>query len=350
MFQSVRANVRLNIAIPIRFWSLIWVLVHKSEVQAKSRNCSRADPRIRTASPRKGAGKGASPEKPPLKPSCIPPKISHSNFGAVAGRVVQNSSLKETSHSTSTLRSLIEREREREPLPKQHEHPLPFSFWGKDTPKDFCNKDFAELLGELSGAICLKTLALLGSALELFRKFFGAVRAISPNSRKLRPKQSLALSLTSTSRELLATKANQWMGESAWSVQSVPKRGCAAIALLQTGKQHAIVQTGSSNSSTIRGTRILITNDGEEIFVHPAGDLAISPPSFDPEEFRSGNFALGPQAIAPPCPWNLPDVIPLEFRPSNSTAIIQLNITIRLTCCTLLMVYVSAPLCDCRLF
>ena len=30
---------------------------------------------------------------------------------------------------------------------------------------------------ELSGAICLKTLVLLGSALELFRKFFGAVRA-----------------------------------------------------------------------------------------------------------------------------------------------------------------------------
>ena len=34
---------------------------------------------------------------------------------------------------------------------------------------NFCNKDFAELSGELSGAICLKTLVLLGSALELLR-------------------------------------------------------------------------------------------------------------------------------------------------------------------------------------
>ena len=41
-----------------------------------------------------------------------------------------------------------------------------------------CDKEFAELLGELSGAICLKTLILLGRALELFRKFFGTVRAI----------------------------------------------------------------------------------------------------------------------------------------------------------------------------
>ena len=48
----------------------------------------------------------------------------------------------------------------------------------KGTPKNFCDKDFAELSGELSGAICLKTLVLLGSALELFRKFFGIVRAI----------------------------------------------------------------------------------------------------------------------------------------------------------------------------
>ena len=46
------------------------------------------------------------------------------------------------------------------------------------TPKNLCNKDFAELLFKLSGAICLKTLVLLGSALGLFRKFFGAVRAI----------------------------------------------------------------------------------------------------------------------------------------------------------------------------
>ena len=33
----------------------------------------------------------------------------------------------------------------------------------KGTPKNFCDKDFAELSGELSGAICLKTLVLLGS-------------------------------------------------------------------------------------------------------------------------------------------------------------------------------------------
>ena len=45
------------------------------------------------------------------------------------------------------------------------------------TPKNLCDKDFAELSGELSGPNCLKTLVLLGSALELFRKFFGAVRA-----------------------------------------------------------------------------------------------------------------------------------------------------------------------------
>ena len=48
----------------------------------------------------------------------------------------------------------------------------------KGTPKNFCDKDFAELSGEFSGAICLKTLVLLGSALELFRTLFGAVRAI----------------------------------------------------------------------------------------------------------------------------------------------------------------------------
>ena len=48
----------------------------------------------------------------------------------------------------------------------------------KVSPKIFCDKDLAELSGELSGGICLKTLVLLGSALELFSKFFGAVRAI----------------------------------------------------------------------------------------------------------------------------------------------------------------------------
>ena len=40
-----------------------------------------------------------------------------------------------------------------------------------------CDKDLAELSGELSGAICLKTLVLQCNALELFRNFFDAVRA-----------------------------------------------------------------------------------------------------------------------------------------------------------------------------
>ena len=48
----------------------------------------------------------------------------------------------------------------------------------KGTPKNFCDKDFAELSGELSGPICLKTLVLLGRSLKLLRKFFGTVRAI----------------------------------------------------------------------------------------------------------------------------------------------------------------------------
>ena len=54
----------------------------------------------------------------------------------------------------------------------------------KSTPKNFCDKDFAELSGEFSGAICLKTLVLLGhdrrpprivsaNSLALFVRFFG---------------------------------------------------------------------------------------------------------------------------------------------------------------------------------
>ena len=35
----------------------------------------------------------------------------------------------------------------------------------KGTTKKLCDKDFAERSGELSGAICLKTLVLLGSDL-----------------------------------------------------------------------------------------------------------------------------------------------------------------------------------------
>ena len=51
----------------------------------------------------------------------------------------------------------------------------------KGTTKKLCDKDFAERLGELSGVIRLKTLVywvMTGNPLELFRKFFGAVRAI----------------------------------------------------------------------------------------------------------------------------------------------------------------------------
>ena len=45
------------------------------------------------------------------------------------------------------------------------------------TTKNLCDTDFHKLSGELSGAICLRTLVLLGNALTLFGKFFGAVRA-----------------------------------------------------------------------------------------------------------------------------------------------------------------------------
>ena len=57
------------------------------------------------------------------------------------------------------------------------------SNWGpardrKGTSKNLCGRDFAELSGGLPGAIYLKTLVLLGSALKLFRQSLGAVRAI----------------------------------------------------------------------------------------------------------------------------------------------------------------------------
>ena len=48
----------------------------------------------------------------------------------------------------------------------------------RGTTKKLSNKDFAEPSGELSGVVCLKIRALLDNALELFRNFFGAVRAI----------------------------------------------------------------------------------------------------------------------------------------------------------------------------
>ena len=54
----------------------------------------------------------------------------------------------------------------------------------KGTTKRSCDKDFAELSGELSGSICLKTLVLMGNALKLsdnslvsFARFFGFVGA-----------------------------------------------------------------------------------------------------------------------------------------------------------------------------
>ena len=48
----------------------------------------------------------------------------------------------------------------------------------RKSTQNLCDKDSAELSGELSGAICLKTRVLLVSALELFREFFGAVHVI----------------------------------------------------------------------------------------------------------------------------------------------------------------------------
>ena len=44
--------------------------------------------------------------------------------------------------------------------------------------KELVRQKFAKLSGELPGAVCLKTLVLLGSALELFRFSFAAVHAI----------------------------------------------------------------------------------------------------------------------------------------------------------------------------
>ena len=54
---------------------------------------------------------------------------------------------------------------------------FPRSLCMSGTEKVPQDKDFAELSGELSGAKCLKTFFVMGSALELFRKFLGTVRA-----------------------------------------------------------------------------------------------------------------------------------------------------------------------------
>ena len=48
----------------------------------------------------------------------------------------------------------------------------------KDTAKKLCDKYFAERSGELSGAVCLKTLVLPGNDRQPPRNLFGAVRAI----------------------------------------------------------------------------------------------------------------------------------------------------------------------------
>ena len=48
----------------------------------------------------------------------------------------------------------------------------------KRYPKERVQQRFAELSGELSGGICVKTLVLSGSVLELFREVVSAVRAI----------------------------------------------------------------------------------------------------------------------------------------------------------------------------
>ena len=53
-----------------------------------------------------------------------------------------------------------------------------FSQGQKRYPKELLRQRFRRTSGELSDTICLKTLVLLGSALELFRKFFGAVLVI----------------------------------------------------------------------------------------------------------------------------------------------------------------------------
>ena len=70
------------------------------------------------------------------------------------------------------------------PPPRLKPHPLYRSLIGdrEGTTKKLCDKDFAERSGELSGAICLKALFLLGNdpviPSNCSEKFFGAVRAI----------------------------------------------------------------------------------------------------------------------------------------------------------------------------
>ena len=56
-------------------------------------------------------------------------------------------------------------------MPKAHTHTIEMGIntfqIACGSPKNLCDKDFAELSGELSGAICLKALVLLRCPLEL---------------------------------------------------------------------------------------------------------------------------------------------------------------------------------------
>ena len=55
---------------------------------------------------------------------------------------------------------------------------LKFAAFRAGITKSLCDTGFAESLCELSGAICLEALVLMGSALEVVSKFVGAVRVI----------------------------------------------------------------------------------------------------------------------------------------------------------------------------
>ena len=71
----------------------------------------------------------------------------------------------------------------------------------KDHEKKVGDKDFTELSGELSGAICLKAIVLLGNALELFRRFFDDVcwlyESCFAQGQAQQQQQKLAMSLAS---------------------------------------------------------------------------------------------------------------------------------------------------------
>ena len=76
----------------------------------------------------------------------------------------------------------------------------------------------SQKLSLISGAVCLKTLVLLGSALELFRNFFGTVRAISwvwgsflaPESENVLQAFSLPLFWAMSAKDQLNGVARTW--------------------------------------------------------------------------------------------------------------------------------------------